>query len=61
MVEREEQGLVQQLIPHLAIEALDVAVLHWLPRHDVVPLDLLILRPGEDGVRSEFGPVAPSE
>lgn len=42
--------LVQQLVPHLAIEALDVAVLHGLPRHDVVPLDPLILRPGEDGV-----------
>ena len=57
LIEGEEQGLVQQLVPHLAIETLDVAVLHGLPRHDVVPLDPLILRPGEDGVRGELGPV----
>ena len=55
MVEGEGQRLVQYLIPHLAIEALDVAIPNQLARHDVVQLDPLILRPGEDGVRGEFG------
>ena len=54
LVEGEEQCFVQQLVPHLAIEALDEAVLHGLPRHDVVPIDPLILRPGEDAVRGEL-------
>jgi hypothetical protein len=31
LVEREEQGLVQQLVPHLAIEAFNVAILRKRP------------------------------
>lgn len=50
LVEGEEQRLVQ----HLAVEALDVAVLHGLAPHDVVPLEQLFIRPGEDGVRGEL-------
>ena len=54
LVEVDEQRLVQQLGPHLAIEALDLAFLHGLTRRDVAPLDPLILRPGEDGERGEL-------
>ena len=54
LIEREEQCLIQQLVPHLAIEALDVAVLHGLARHDVMPVDPVFLRPGEDGMRGEL-------
>ena len=54
LVEGDEQRLVQPLFPHLAIEALDLTFLHGLTRHDVAPLDPLILRPGEDGVRGEL-------
>jgi hypothetical protein len=57
LVQREEQGLVQQLVPHLAIEALDIAVLHGLPQHDVVPHDALFLYLGEDGMRVQLGSV----
>ena len=31
-----ELGLVQQLAAHAAVKALDVAVLHWLARSDVM-------------------------
>lgn len=47
LIEGEEQRLIKQLVPYLAIEALDVAILHGLAP---------ILRPGEDGVRGELGP-----
>lgn len=45
MVEAEEQALVQELIAHPAVEALDITVLHRLSGRDVVPLDAMILRP----------------
>ena len=32
----EEQGLVQQFVAHVAVEALDVAILHRLARRDVI-------------------------
>ncbi len=35
-----EQRLVQNLVPHPAVEAFDKAVLHWFARRDVVPLTL---------------------
>ena len=34
VVEPEEQRLVEQLVPHAAVEALAEAVLHRLARHD---------------------------
>src|SRR4029077_8947407 len=40
-----------------AIEGFDVAVLHRPTWGDVMPLDNLILRPAEDGVRGKFGAV----
>ncbi len=51
---RPKNRLVQELIAHPAVEALDVAILHGLSGRDVVPLDAMILRPCEDRVRGEL-------
>ena len=40
MVQRREQGLVQQLVPEAAIEALYEGILGRLAGRDVVPVDL---------------------
>jgi hypothetical protein len=47
--QRREQRLVQAFVAQAAIEALNEAVLHWLARRDVVPLDAPFLRPAQDG------------
>ncbi len=52
--EAEEQALVQKLVTHPAVEALELAVLHRLSRRDVMALDAMILRLGEDGVLREL-------
>src|SRR5690606_4027738 len=57
MAEAEEQRLIEQLIPHPAVEALDECILHRLSRRNIVPVDLVLRRPGEDGVRRELRPV----
>lgn len=57
MIEHKEQALVEQLVAHSAVETLDIAVLHWPSRRDVMPLDLVILRPGKDAILGRFGPV----
>src|SRR5690606_26658540 len=50
MVDAEEQGLVQKLIAHAAVESLAVAILHGLAGGDVVPLHPHRLRPFQDRV-----------
>lgn len=57
MADAEEQALVEQLIAHAPVEAIDIAVLHRFSRHDEVPVDAVILRPGEDGVGRELAVV----
>jgi hypothetical protein len=52
-----EQVLVEALVAQAAIEALDEAVLHGLSRRDVVPLDLSVFLPTQDGIRRQFGPI----
>lgn len=52
-----EQGLVQDLVAHPAVEALDEAVLHGLVRRDVVPFDPVLGAPLQDRVRGELCPV----
>ncbi len=49
--------LVEAFVAQPAIEAFDKPILHWLSGCDVVPLDLLFLLPGQDGVRGELGAV----
>ena len=55
VVEIEEQGLVEQLVTHPAVEALNEAVLHRLSRRDEVPVDDRVLAPGQHGVAGELG------
>lgn len=50
MIQAEEQTFIEQLVAHATVETLDIAVLHRLSRSDVVPFDLVIFRPGEDGI-----------
>ena len=57
MAEVYEQGLVQELVAHPAVERLTIAVLHGLARGDVMPVHLHLLGPGQDGVRGELGPI----
>ena len=54
MVEVAEQRLVEEVVPHAAVERFADAVLHGAPRRDVVPLDADLLRPEQDGVRDEL-------
>ena len=61
MVDAEEQGFVQQLITHPAVEGFAVAILHGLAWGDVVPLHLHLLGPFQDRVRSELGAIARRE
>lgn len=56
--EAGEDRLVQELVPQACVEALDEPVLVWLPRRDVVPLDIAFLRPAQDRHTGEFSAVA---
>jgi len=55
--EREEQRLVEELVAHAPVEALDESVLGRLPRLDVMPIDLGRRRPADRRVRGELGSV----
>lgn len=57
MADREEQHLVEELVAHATIKALDEPVLRQLAGRDVMPLDPHIARPCEHGVRRQLGPV----
>jgi len=57
MIDVEEEAPIQELAPHSAIERSHIAVLHRLPRRDVVPLGTVVLRSGKDCVRGEIGAV----
>ena len=57
VIEIDEQGLVEELVAHPAVEALDEAVLHRLAGRDVVPIDLVIDCPAKDRVRGELGAI----
>ena len=54
MAEAEEQAFVQQFVAHPAIERFYKPVLGRLARRDVAPVDVMILRPGQDGRRREL-------
>ena len=57
LVEIEKDCLVEELVAHPAVKALDEAVLHRFAGRDVVPFDLMIDCPAEDRVRGELGAV----
>src|ERR1044072_3580530 len=57
LVEIGEQVLVEALVSEPTVEALDKAILHRFAWRDVVPFDIAILLPRQDGVRGELGAV----
>src|SRR6266542_3883546 len=57
LIEVEEQALVEKLVAHAAVEGFDVAILHRLSGHDVVPFHLMLFAPAQDSIRGELGAV----
>jgi len=57
LADREEQCLVEQLVAHAAIEALDEPVLRRLAGGDVMPLDPSIAGPGKHRIRGKLGAI----
>src|SRR3954462_14114541 len=57
VIEAEEQGFVEKLVPHPAVEAFTEAVLHRLAPRNEMPVDLVLLRPGQHGIAGELGAV----
>ena len=52
--QRREQGLVEKLVAQTAVEAFDEGVLHWLAWCDVVPADLGLVGPTENGIAGQL-------
>ena len=46
---RREQGLIKTLVTEAAIEAFDKSVLHRFAGSDIMPIDMDLLAPFEDG------------
>src|SRR5579871_6079723 len=57
MTERDEQGLVQELIAQSSVEALDESVLCRLAGRNVVPFDPALLRPAQHRQTGQLGAV----
>ena len=57
MREGAEQGLVEQFVAQAADERFSEGVLHRFARRDVVPGNLVIVGPSQDGVRGQLGAV----
>ena len=57
MAVASEQVLIEALVAEPADEGLDQFVLHRLARGDVVPIDLGVLLPLQEGIRGEFGAI----
>jgi hypothetical protein len=49
--------LVEALVTQSAVEALHEAILHRFAGRNVVPFDITLLLPGQDGVRGQLGAV----
>ena len=50
MAQAVEQMLIEAFVAHASIETLDEAILHWLAGGNVVPIDLTVFLPFQDGV-----------
>ncbi len=55
--DREKQCLVEKLVAHATVEALDEPVLRRLARRDIVPLHAGVARPRQHRVRGQLSPV----
>lgn len=53
-----QPALVQVLVPELAVEALDLAILHGAPRLDQDVANAMRLRPGHEGSAGELRAIA---
>jgi hypothetical protein len=54
VIEAQEQAFVQQFIAHPAIEAFAEAVLYWFAGCDKMPVDGILLPPGQNSIRREL-------
>ena len=54
LLQGREPELVETLVAELAVEALDVAVLHGFARLDEQMPDMVLLRPGDEGPAGEL-------
>lgn len=52
-----EEPLVEALIAQPTVKALHEAVLHGLAGRDVVPFDMPVFLPCQDGIRGQLGAV----
>lgn len=52
MAEAVEQMFIEAFVAHPPVEALYEPVLHWLTGGDVVPVNLAVLLPFQDRIRS---------
>jgi hypothetical protein len=57
MSERSEQRLIEKLVTQTADEGFDEGVLYRLARGDVMPVDLAVVGPLQDGVAGQLGTV----
>ena len=57
MAQAVEQVLIQEFIAHSTVERFNEPVLHGSAGGDVVPRDLAIFLPFQNGVRGQLGPV----
>src|SRR5512139_3352955 len=60
LLQRLEPVLVEALVAELAVEALDVAVLHGFARLDEQMPDVMLDRPGDESPAGELRPVVGS-
>ncbi len=57
MSHAREPVQIKAFVPELAVEALHVSIINWLPRTDKVKFDTALIRPGIHSVTDELGTV----
>ena len=57
VIEAEEQGFIEKLISHPTVKTLAEPILHGFSWCNEVPSDVVLLRPGQHGVRRELGAI----
>lgn len=58
VMQRREQGLVQEFVPQSTVEAFNEGILGRLSRGDVVPVKLAIIHEPQDRVGGKLGPLS---
>ena len=57
MAQAVKQVFIQAFVSHTPVEAFHEAILHWLARCDVVPVNFTVLLPLQDRIRRQLGSV----